>query len=157
MKLRLVAVGKLHSKEIENLVAGYSRKIPHYMPFELTVIPDVKGGKGTDLRRQKSLEGAQILQVLGPGDRLVLLDERGRELTSRQLADYIRQRCHDVSRTLTLVIGGPYGFSDDVYRAAADKLSLSRLTLPHELARLLTIEQLYRALTILAGEPYHHD
>lgn len=157
MKLRLIAIGKLHSPEVEKLVDSYARKIPHYMPFELTVIPDVKSGRNSDPLRQKSLEGNLILQSLAPGDRLVLLDERGREYTSRELATYIERRCHDVARTLTLVIGGPYGFSEEVYRAAADKISLSKLTLPHELARLFTVEQLYRAMTITAGEPYHHD
>lgn len=157
MKIRLICIGRLRTPEVDKLIEQYNKKIPHYMPYELTVIPDVKTGRQSDPRRQKADEGREILKLLGPGDRLVLMDERGREFTSRGLAEWIDKRCHDTPRNLCLVIGGPYGFSDEVYAAASDKLSLSRLTLPHELARLFTVEQIYRAMTILRGEPYHHD
>lgn len=127
------------------------------MPFELVVIPDIKQAKNIDSERQKVLEGAQLLQSVGAGDYLVLFDEQGKEFTSREFAEYISRQAHAVSRNLNFVIGGPYGFSKDVYRRADMKLSLSRMTFSHEMVRLFAVEQIYRAMTILRGEPYHHD
>lgn len=157
MKIRLICIGRNRNARLEELISQYCAKIPHYMPFELTVIPDVKTGKGIDSERQKTLEGTQLLQLLGPGDRLVLFDERGKEFTSREFAEYISRQAHSVSRNLSLVIGGPYGFSKEVYDRADDKLSLSHMTFSHEMVRLFAVEQIYRAMTILRGEPYHHD
>lgn len=157
MKIRLVCVGKNRTPETQSLIDFYSKKIPFYMPFELTVIPDIKTSKATTALRQKEEEGRLILQQLSPGDSLWLFDERGREFTSREFADFFERKAHEVSKSLVLVIGGPYGFSPDVYDRSDGKLSLSRMTLPHELARLFAVEQMYRAMTILRGEPYHHD
>lgn len=157
MKIRLVCVGKVRTAEIQTLIEVYSKKIPFYMPFELVVIPDIKTSKATTAARQKEEEGRLILQQLSPGDSLWLFDERGREFTSREFANFFERKAIEVTKALHLVIGGPYGFSNEVYNRADGKLSLSRMTLPHELARLFATEQIYRAMTILRGEPYHHD
>ena len=107
--------------------------------------------------RQKELEGEAILSTLMPGDYVVLLDERGDELTSRQFSTYMDKRMSTVARRMVCIVGGPYGFSQKVYDRADSKLSLSRMTFNHEMVRLFFVEQLYRAMTILRGEPYHHD
>ena len=156
MKIKLVCIGRLRSAAVEELVSSYASRIDHYYPFELTVVPDVRL-RAADAARQKEAEGEKILGELAPGDRLMLLDERGREYTSRELSGLLDKLSVDGCRRLVLVIGGPYGFSKAVYDRADAMLSLSRLTLPHELARLFTVEQLYRAGTISRGEPYHHD
>lgn len=157
MKIRLLCVGRNRDLGIESLIERYIRRIPHYMPFEYSVIPDVKCGSGATFERIKSLEGIQLLQQFSPADRVVLFDERGREFTSREFADYIARQAHCVSRNLCFVIGGAYGFSAEVYQRADDKVSLSRMTFSHEMVRLFAAEQIYRAMTIQRGEPYHHD
>lgn len=157
MKIKLVSVGKPRRNEIASLTEEYFKRIPHYIPFESVVIPDVKAGRNTTEADIKKREGELILAQTGAGDRLVLMDERGHEFTSRQLAAWIERHSISVPGSLIIVIGGPYGFSEAVYARADEKISLSRLTLTHEMARLFTAEQLYRAMTILRGEPYHHD
>ena len=127
------------------------------MPFELKCLPDIKTVKSLTEERQKELEGEVFLSQLAPGDFLVLLDERGKELTSRDFAAYIDRKMLTVPKRMIFVIGGPYGFSKEVYSRADDKLSLSKMTFSHEMVRLFFTEQLYRAMTILRGEPYHHD
>ncbi len=157
MKIVVMAVGKMATDWIARGVDEYTRRVGRYVPFELRVIPDIKSSKKLPEARQKELEGEAILAQVQGGDHVCLLDERGRELTSRELATWLDRMMVTLPRTLYLVIGGPYGFSEAVYARADSKISLSRLTLPHELARLLLVEQLYRAMTILRGEPYHHD
>ncbi|MDE6131298.1 MAG: 23S rRNA (pseudouridine(1915)-N(3))-methyltransferase RlmH [Muribaculaceae bacterium] len=157
MKIRLICIGRNRNTHLENLISNYSGRIPHYMPFELVVIPDVKAGKSIDSERQKVMEGNMLLQQIGAGDKLILFDERGKELSSREFSEYIARQSHLVSRNLTFVIGGPYGFSQEVYQRADGKLSLSRMTFSHEMVRLFAVEQIYRAMTILRGEPYHPD
>ena len=158
MRLRLLCMGKLRTPEVSALVANYASLIPHYWPFELVELPDVRLGKGVaSPERQKEAEGERFLAEVQPGDRVVLLDESGREYSSRELSEMIQRMSHEVSRRLIFIIGGPYGFSRAVYDRADSMLSLSRMTFPHELARLFAVEQLYRAGTIMRGEPYHHD
>lgn len=156
MKLQLIAVGEMREAPLRELITRYASRIPHYMPFELVTVPDIRT-RGLSEEAQKAREGAAILSRITPGDCVVLLDERGRQLTSRELAAYIDRKASTVARNLCFVIGGPYGFSPDVYARADMQLGLSRLTFTHEMARVLTAEQLYRAMTILRGEPYHHD
>lgn len=156
MKIKLVCVGKLRNRAVQELVDSYVAKICRYYPFEMTVIPDVRCG-ATDVNRQKQLEGAKILADLLTEDLVVLFDERGTEYTSRAFARLIDNMYTSGSKRLALVIGGPYGFAESVYTRANMQLSLSKMTLPHELARLFAVEQLYRAGTIRRGEPYHHD
>lgn len=157
MKIKLVCIGKLKSKAAGELVGAYAAKTMHYFPFETIVIPDVKGGGGADAGRQKSLEAEKILQETAATDMVILFDEKGREYTSRAFAEYLDRLNLNSVKRLVLVIGGPYGFDKTVYDRADGLMSLSKMTLPHELARVMAMEQLYRAGTILRGEPYHHD
>lgn len=142
---------------LRELFERYAGRIPHYMPFDAVAIPDVKVTKGLTADMQKQREGEAILARVAPGDFVVLMDERGREMTSREFSVFIDKKATTLSRGLVFVIGGPYGFSDKVYERADMKMGLSKLTFTHEMARVLTVEQIYRAMTILRGEPYHHD
>lgn len=157
MKIQLMAIGTMREAPLRELFERYSSKIPFYMPFEAVVIPDVKASKGLTPELQKQREGEAILSRVGNGDFLVLLDERGAEFTSRRLAEFIDKKANSLARNLVFVIGGPYGFSKSVYDRADSLLSLSKMTFTHEMARVITAEQIYRAMTILRGEPYHHD
>lgn len=138
-------------------VNKYLKRLKHYIPFEYITLPDVKTTKAMTEQRQKDTEGASILSAIDSRDFVILLDERGKELTSREFAAYIDKRTLSLAGNLVFVIGGPYGFSAEVYERANDKLSLSRMTFSHEMVRLFFVEQVYRAMTILRGEPYHHD
>lgn len=157
MKISVVCVGTMREAPLRELLDRYASRIPYYMPFEISVIPDIKGGKGMTADVQKQREGEAILARTAPGDFVVLMDERGREMTSREFAAFIDRKASTLSRSLTFVIGGPYGFSQAVYDRADMLMGLSRMTFTHEMARVLTVEQIYRAQTILRGEPYHHD
>ncbi|MDE6306190.1 MAG: 23S rRNA (pseudouridine(1915)-N(3))-methyltransferase RlmH [Muribaculaceae bacterium] len=157
MKIQLVAVGKTSSGYIREGIDMYLNRLKHYLPVDVKIISDIKGNKSMTEERQKELEGEAILSTLMPGDYVVLLDERGDELTSRQFSTYMDKRMSTVARRMVFIVGGPYGFSQKVYDRADSKLSLSRMTFNHEMVRLFFVEQLYRAMTILRGEPYHHD
>lgn len=123
----------------------------------MQVIPDIKNVKNLSEEQQKEKEGELILKGLQPGDYLVLLDDKGKEFTSKEFAKYMEKKMQSVPRRLVFVVGGPYGFSEAVYKAAAEKISLSRLTFSHQMIRLIFVEQIYRAMTILNNEPYHHE
>ena len=157
MKISLICVGAMHEAPLRQVLEKYAQRIPFYMPFEITVIPDIKNTKGLTVELQKQREGEAILGKIATGDFVVLMDERGKELTSRAFADFIDRKASTLSRALVFVIGGPYGFSRAVYDRGDMLLGLSRMTFTHEMARVLTVEQIYRAQTILRGEPYHHD
>ena len=157
MKIVLLTVGKTTAKNIVSGIEMYTERIRHYVPFELVSIPDLKSTAALSADQQKVREGQGIIAALNPGDRVVLLDERGEMLTSRKFAQRIQQRMSAGVKRLVFVVGGPYGFSAEVYARADARLSLSAMTFPHDLVRLLFIEQLYRAMTILKGEKYHHD
>ena len=157
MKITLMAMGRVGWAPVAEIVDTYAARAARYMPFEIVTLPDVKRSRGMTEAQQKAAEGRLMLAALRPGDCLMLLDERGKELTSRQLAELIQRKACSLPGRLVLAIGGPYGFSDEVYARADGKLSLSRMTFPHELARAILAEQVYRAMTILRGEPYHHD
>ena len=136
----------------------YKDRLKYYdAPVEIKIIEDIKGAKSLTQQRQKELEGESILRNVTPSDRVVLLDENGREFTSREFAAFVDKQMVSGVKRLVFVVGGPYGFSDAVYARADSKLSLSRMTFNHEMVRLFFIEQLYRAMTIRRGEPYHHD
>lgn len=156
MKTELILVGKTVSKEFQKLIADYSERITHYMPFGITVIPELKNTKSLSEEQQKTAEGEQILKLLQPSDTVVLLDEHGREPRSIELAQWLEKK-QTVARRLVFIIGGPYGFSPAVYSRANEQLSLSRLTFSHQMVRAIFLEQLYRACTIIKGEPYHHE
>ena len=156
MKTELILVGKTVSKEFQKLIVDYSERITHYMPFDITVIPELKNTKSLSEEQQKTAEGEQILKLLQPSDTVVLLDEHGREPRSIELAQWLEKK-QTVARRLVFIIGGPYGFSPAVYSRASEQLSLSRLTFSHQMVRTIFLEQLYRACTIIKGEPYHHE
>ena len=157
MKVILLVVGKTDSGSWNNALDDYAGRLKHYLPFETEVIPDIKNAKNMTESQQKEAEGALILKSLQAGDYCVLLDERGKEYTSVQFASYIGNKMHTVSKRLVFVIGGPYGFSDDVYAKTTERISLSKMTFSHQMIRPIFVEQLYRAMTILRGEPYHHN
>lgn len=140
-----------------SLINEYVQRLAHYVPIQVEEIPDLKNTKNLTQEQQKEREADQVLERLQPGDVLVLLDERGREMTSREFSQWIEQKMLTTSRRLVLLIGGPYGFSPRIYEAASQKISLSKMTFSHQMVRLFLVEQLYRAFTILRGEPYHHD
>lgn len=157
MKIELMVIGRTGARYLQEGIDGYVKRLSHYVPFELRCLPDIKTTKSLTSDRQKELEGEMFLAQLQPGDFLVLLDERGKEMTSRDFSAYIDRKMQCVARRMIFVIGGPYGFSPAVYNRADDKISLSKMTFSHEMVRLFFTEQLYRAMTILRGEPYHHD
>lgn len=156
MKTELILVGKTTNKHFAAAIDDYASRIVHYMPFSITTIPELRSTKSLTEEQQKQAEGAQILRLLQPQDTVVLLDERGREPRSVELASWLEKK-RSSARRLVFVIGGPYGFSPAVYARCDEQLSLSRLTFSHQMVRLVFAEQLYRACTIIKGEPYHHE
>ncbi len=157
MKTVLIVIGKTADRNFAASIDDYVGRIGHYIPFDLIVIPDLKNNRNMTFDQQKAKEGELLLKEIQPGDTLVLLDEAGKEQTSRQFASWLERRTSSGGKRLVFVIGGPYGFSPDVYAAATERLSLSRMTFSHQMVRLIFVEQLYRALNILSGGPYHHD
>lgn len=157
MKITLLAIGKTDARYFIDAIGEYQKRLEHYIPYEMQIIPDLKNTKSLTIDQQKEKEGELILKALQPGDYLVLLDERGKEYSSMQFASYIEKKTHTVNKRLVFVIGGPYGFSQAVYDKASEKLTLSRMTFSHQMIRLIFVEQLYRAMTILNNEPYHHE
>lgn len=157
MKIVLLVVGKTDSSYWRAAQDEYQKRLVHYIPFDLEVIPDVKNVRNMSEVQQKDNEGALILKQLQPGDHVVLLDEKGKEYTSVQFAAYLEKKMHTVAKRLVFVIGGPYGYSDAVYSVVRERLSLSKMTFSHQMIRPIFVEQIYRAMTILRNEPYHHE
>lgn len=157
MQIKLIAIGKTDNKAIQELINEYSNRLGHYIRFELEVIPDLKHTKSLSEAVQKEKEGELILKKLLPSDDLLLLDERGKSYTSLEFSDFLQKKMNSGLRQLVLVIGGPYGFSEEVYARANGKISLSKMTFSHQMIRPFLIEQVYRAMTILRNEPYHHE
>lgn len=156
MKTLLLQVGKTVNKHFVAGINDYAERISHYMPFDIVTIPELRNTKNLTEEQQKTAEGELILKQLQPSDHVVLLDEHGKEFRSTELAHWVEQKQQNVRR-LIFVIGGPYGFSPAVYQRANEQISLSRLTFSHQMVRLVFTEQLYRACTIIKGEPYHHE
>ena len=157
MKIQLVVAGKTNQRFVQQGLDEFCSRLAHYYPFDLQVIPDIKNTKNLSPEQQKEKEGELILKSFQPSDCIVLLDEQGTEFTSVKFAEYIEKKAHTGLKRLVFVIGGAYGFSSAVYEAAHEKIALSKMTFPHQLIRLIFIEQLYRAMTILQNEPYHHQ
>ena len=157
MKIALVVIGKTDAGYFVEAINEYKNRLSHYIPFEMEVILDIKNVKNLSESQQKEKEGELILKSMQPGDYLVLLDEKGKDFTSMQFSAYIEKKMHSVPKRLVFVVGGPYGFSEAVYNAAKEKISLSKMTFSHQMIRLIFIEQIYRAMTILNNEPYHHE
>lgn len=157
MKITLLVIGKTDATYLSEGLSEYAKRLKHYVNFEIEVIPDIKKNKNLSAENQKIREGEIILSKLMPGKEMHLFDENGKMYTSREFAGFLEKKMVSGLKELVLVIGGPYGFSSNVVENAVSKISLSRLTFSHQMARLLCIEQIYRAFTILKGEPYHHD
>ena len=157
MNIELVVVGKTDMKEVESLVAMYTKRLNHYVRFAITTIADVRNTKKLSEAEQKRMEGEQILRLINDSDHLMLLDEHGAELRSIEFAEVLQRRMSAGTKRLVFVIGGPYGFSEAVYGRADEKISLSKMTFSHQIIRAIFTEQLYRAFTILHNEPYHHE
>lgn len=157
MKAELLVIGKTDSNIIKDGIEVYRKRLVHYLPFEMKVIPDIKNTKNMSVDQQKSKEGALILDNLNSSDFVVLLDEKGKEFTSAGFSSFMEQKMINGIKKIVFIIGGPYGFSQDVYNRANSKLSLSKMTFSHQMVRMIFTEQLYRAMTIIKGEPYHHE
>lgn len=153
----MAVVGKTTNGYLRQGIDEYTSRLSHYIPFSIEYIDDVKNTRNLSEQQQKAAEGKSILAMLDKGDYVVLLDEHGKEFTSVQFSKYIEKRMASGARRMVLVVGGPYGFSQDVYDRANELLSLSKMTFPHEMIRLIFTEQLYRAMTIINHEPYHHE
>jgi 23S rRNA (pseudouridine1915-N3)-methyltransferase len=156
MKVELWAIGKTNERYLEEGMALYEKRLKHYLPFQWMVIPDIKGAGSLSAQQVKAKEGESILSKLKDDDLLILLDERGRSLSSEGFATYLDKKLQQSQRRLIFLIGGAYGFSDALYERAKDQLSLSSMTFSHQMVRLFFMEQLYRAMTILRNEPYHN-
>ena len=157
MKIVFIVVGKTVDSHLQALATDYAKRIGFYVPFEVQLVPDLKNTKHMSEAEQKEREGELIMKQLQVSDYLVLLDERGREFRSVDFAQYIQERMLTSCKRLCFLIGGPYGFSDAVYQRSNAKVSLSKMTFSHQMVRVIFLEQLYRAMTILKGEPYHHE
>ena len=156
MKVTFIVIGRTTDSRIAALTEEYRQRLVHYLKFELVTVPELKNTKSLSEEQQKAEEGAQLLKQVPASAELILLDERGKEPRSVELADMMQKKM-TAGRDVVFAIGGPYGFSKAVYDRADALLSLSRLTFSHQMVRLFFVEQLYRAMTILRGEPYHHE
>lgn len=157
MKITLAVIGKTEVGFVKQGIDEYVKRLQHYVQFNIQYISDVKGTRNMSEAQQKVAEGRALLAALDTSDHVVLLDEHGTERASVEYSQWLQRRLASGCKRLVFVVGGPYGFSDDVYQRANEKISLSKMTFPHELVRLIFVEQLYRAFTILRNEPYHHE
>lgn len=156
MKITFIVVGKTVEKYLEKGIAEYEKRLQHYCKFSYVIIPDIKQVKNLTEKQRKISEGISILNQFKPGDYIILLDELGKSYSSINFSKMIEKHQIQATRNLVFVVGGAYGFSDEVYKKADQKMSLSPMTFSHQMVRLFFIEQLYRSFTILKGEPYHH-
>jgi len=157
MTIKLLAIGKTDDKNLQALIDIYTKRLGHYIKFELDIIPDIKNSKNLSEAQQKQKEGELILSKISNTSVLILLDENGKHYTSVEFAKYLQKHMNSGIKQLVFVIGGPYGFSDNVYQKARGKVSLSKMTFSHQMIRLFVVEQVYRGFTILKNEPYHHQ
>lgn len=156
MKVVLLSVGKTDHPLLSQIIEDYRKKVNHYIPFEMRMVPDPKNRRNLSEKEQKAEEAQLLLKVLQPSDHVVLLDEKGKEYRSTEFASYLDKKSHSVSRQLVFLVGGPYGFAPEIYERATEMISLSKMTFTHQMVRLVFTEQLYRAMTIIHHEPYHH-
>lgn len=156
MTITLLAIGKTDNKELNILIDEYAKRLSFYVKFNFEVIPDIKNVKNLSEKQQKEKEGHLILKKLSSSDMLVLLDENGKQFSSVGFSDYLQKQMNSGLKNLVFVVGGPYGFSEEIYQRSQGKISLSKMTFSHQMVRLFFIEQLYRGFTILKNEPYHH-
>lgn len=157
MKATLILVGKTVDKRFAELISEYTNRLKHYISFEINTIPELKNTKSITSEQQKNSEAELIIKNLQPSDYVVLLDEHGKEMRSVEMADWMKRKMNTINKRIVFIIGGPYGFSQKIYDIAHEKLSMSKMTFSHQMIRLIFVEQLYRSMTILNGEPYHHE
>jgi len=157
MKILLIVVGKTDQQWLNDGIGQYTERLSHFGQFEMQVIPDIKNTRSMEPQVQKVREGELILKLLQPSDDVWLLDDKGREMTSPEMAVWLEKHMAQSTKRLVFIIGGPYGFSPDVYSRVPGKLSLSKMTFSHQMVRLIFVEQLYRAFSILNNLPYHHE
>jgi len=157
MKIRLLFVGKTDERWLNEVVEKYTKRISNYLPIQIDVLPDIKNTKSMSVHKQKQAEGNLIIKNTSSAEVVVLLDEKGKELTSMDFSNFLQKKMNSGIKVLTFVVGGPYGFDSAVYKKFPQKISLSKMTFSHQMIRMLITEQLYRAMTILRNEPYHHE
>lgn len=157
MTIKLLAIGKTDSSQLKELIEVYQKRLQHYVNFEIELIPDLKKTKNLSEDQQKDKEGELILKRLAPTDVLILFDEKGKQYTSIEFSSFLQKKMNSGIKQLVFLIGGPYGFSNEIYAKASGKISLSKMTFSHQMVRLFITEQIYRAYTILKNEPYHHQ
>ncbi|WP_324026743.1 23S rRNA (pseudouridine(1915)-N(3))-methyltransferase RlmH [Maribacter sp. BPC-D8] len=157
MTIKLLAIGKTDSSQLQELIEVYQKRLQHYINFEIELIPDLKKTKNLSEDQQKDKEGELILKRLAPTDVLILFDEKGKQYTSVEFSTFLQKKMNSGIKQLVFLIGGPYGFSNEIYAKASGKISLSKMTFSHQMVRLFITEQIYRAYTILKNEPYHHQ
>jgi 23S rRNA (pseudouridine1915-N3)-methyltransferase len=157
MQIKLIAIGKTDRKEYEAIIADFQKRVGFYIKFDFEIVPDIKNNKNLSEEQQKLQEGRLFLQKIQSQDVVVLLDEHGKTFSSVHFANYLQKKMNASTKQLIFLIGGPYGFSEEIYQRANEKISLSEMTFSHQMIRFIFIEQLYRAMTILRHEPYHHQ
>lgn len=157
MKITFILVGKTEDEYIVKGVDTYERRLKHYITFETIIVPALKNTQALSSEQQKQKEGELIIKNLQTSDKLILLDEKGKEYSSVEFSNFIQQQMNSGIKNIVFAVGGPYGFSEEVYKRAQAKVSLSKMTFSHQMIRLFFVEQLYRAMTILKNEPYHHQ
>ncbi|PCJ93431.1 MAG: 23S rRNA (pseudouridine(1915)-N(3))-methyltransferase RlmH [Flavobacteriaceae bacterium] len=157
MNIRLFAIGKTDSADLERLIVQYKQRLKHYVKFDLEIIPDIKNVKNLSESQQKDKEADALLKKINPSDFVVLLDENGKQYSSVEFANHLQKIMNMGTKQLVFIIGGPYGFSEQLYKKAKGKISLSKMTFSHQMVRLFVVEQIYRGFTILKNEPYHHQ
>lgn len=157
MKVCLLVIGKTDAAYLRSGIEEYEKRLNRYLPYEMKILPDVKNARNLEEEVQKEKEGKMLLEEIQRTDWVVLLDDKGRQHSSLEFSNYLAQKMLGGIKRLVFVIGGPYGFSPAVYQRANEKLSLSKMTFSHQMVRLIFVEQLYRGMTILKGEPYHHE
>ena len=156
MKIKLLTIGKTDSRPLQQLIDEYCKRLGFYISFSMDIIPDIKNTKNLTTKQQKIAEGKELLKRIEKSDAVILLDENGKLYNSIQFSTYLQKKMNSGLKKIVFIIGGPYGFSDDLYSRCNGKVSLSPMTFSHQMVRLFFTEQLYRSLTILRNEPYHH-
>ena len=157
MKIKLIAIGKTDSKDLQPLIEEYSKRLSFYVSFNFEIIPDIKNAKNLSKKQQKIAEGNELLKRIEKSDTIIILDEKGKTFSSVEFSVFLQKKMNSGLKNLIFIIGGPYGFSEEIYQRANAKISLSTMTFSHQMIRLFFIEQLYRGFTILRNEPYHHS
>lgn len=157
MKIKVLVLGKTDAKALKELIQKYESRLRHYIPFSMEIIPDLKNTKNLSISLQKEKEGQLILNKINTSDRLFLLDKKGKDYDSIEFSMFLQKQMNSGLKQMVIAIGGPYGFSEAVYKSAHGKISFSKMTFSHQMIRLFVVEQLYRGMSILKNEPYHHQ